>query len=646
MNSVLRSKGLGLALVALFAAVSLNFVLADSASALNGEWLSRKAIRLDTGNGGGASDPNDYFIDPNPFDGEYTYYRQAVNAEGCTQRDEIRFPNSGFNGLDFFYGDNETMAASGFTYVKWGPIGGSSGGTTGTTGQQVACVENFDYGPHNLAESWRRRITFIQSEDGRYLQHITSPERFERIEDVYTNPSQLTPLTRGLLDYISTPTGKNGSVYIRVGDVSSTKICKDLIVLLPNNTQDERFGVEGKPAHQWSAMLFAVRDDPSGETSESMEILLNMSNPNQRCALYHDFVWATKSNVRYPLIVDAPDMLQAQGFVADGGGPITDSTTGNRYAVRDDTGVCGGPLGLDACEQADDSYIMFWGTEYNIPPDPPAGGAVDGSNNPAAGGTRDLYVCEGDGTVNLGNVICPLVRMFDGAARTFYNDWIVPLLAVPPLTSIPGLLELWRDGILPIANILFFLVFLIVVFSQGTSIGVSNYGIKRMLPRLIAIAIIANISFYLCAFAVDFSNILADGISSLIMAPIASLPSVNINFAGGWTGFLQSAGAISLMTAFVAGQGGIIAAAVAIIMPLLLLIAVTVFLLIIRLILIVGFAALSPIILMGFILPGTQRLAGRATMGFLNLLWASAIIAAMVSISGFVVYIIEKAPIP
>jgi hypothetical protein len=284
----------------------------------------------------------------------------------------------------------------------------------------------------------------------------------------------------------------------------------------------------------------------------------------------------------------------------------------------------------------DDGYQLVAGMPTLVPNTLPTPTTPPTTGGP---GGATTYVCEDDSS-GLAHVLCPLVRGLDSLMHWAFNEFILPLLAVPPLTTIQGLQQAWQN-VLVIANILFIVVFFIIIFSQATSIGVSNYGIKRMLPRLVMVAVLANISFYLCVFAVDFSNILAGGISSLILLPLQGLHTPTINFTGGFAGILQGAGAITIIGAFIGAQGGLIAAAAALALPLVMLIALTVLALILRLVVIMGFVVFSPIIFIGYILPGTQRLAGRATMAFLNLLWAGAIVAAMVSLGGFVVYIIE-----
>ncbi len=64
-----------------------------------------------------------------------------------------------------------------------------------------------------------------------------------------------------------------------------------------------------------------------------------------------------------------------------------------------------------------------------------------------------------------------------------------------------------------ISNIVFVIALTVIILSQITGFGVSNYGVKKMLPSLIIVAILVNISFFLCQLAVDISNIVGYGIN-------------------------------------------------------------------------------------------------------------------------------------
>jgi hypothetical protein cdiviTM7_00597 len=67
-----------------------------------------------------------------------------------------------------------------------------------------------------------------------------------------------------------------------------------------------------------------------------------------------------------------------------------------------------------------------------------------------------------------------------------------------------------------IANIGFVIMLLVVVFSQVTNIGISNYNIKKILPKLIVTAILVNFSYLIIGVLIDLSQIAGNGIGALI----------------------------------------------------------------------------------------------------------------------------------
>lgn len=59
-----------------------------------------------------------------------------------------------------------------------------------------------------------------------------------------------------------------------------------------------------------------------------------------------------------------------------------------------------------------------------------------------------------------------------------------------------------------LTNVAFIIFLLITIYSQITGAGLDNYGLKRILPRLIIAVIMVNLSYIICALAVDVSNII------------------------------------------------------------------------------------------------------------------------------------------
>lgn len=108
----------------------------------------------------------------------------------------------------------------------------------------------------------------------------------------------------------------------------------------------------------------------------------------------------------------------------------------------------------------------------------------------------------------VGWIVCPsgslLVTIIDG----IYNV-IVTLLELKPITSEDNspIYMVWsymRD----VANITLVIAMIIAIISQVSGFGISNYGIKKLLPKLVIGAILLNLSFVICAVAVDLSNVL------------------------------------------------------------------------------------------------------------------------------------------
>jgi len=131
----------------------------------------------------------------------------------------------------------------------------------------------------------------------------------------------------------------------------------------------------------------------------------------------------------------------------------------------------------------------------------------------------DAKSCED--TASLGFIVCPLVK---GLAKLndFMWNFVKSLLKISPLrqsdssSSVGGSIYTAWSSIRGIANVLFVIFFLIIIFSQLTGAGVSNYGIKKLLPRIIVAAILVNVSFLIVQISVDLANIFGSGLYDLI----------------------------------------------------------------------------------------------------------------------------------
>ena len=209
------------------------------------------------------------------------------------------------------------------------------------------------------------------------------------------------------------------------------------------------------------------------------------------------------------------------------------------------------------------------------------------------------------GVDGMGWLICPLMNFASNISDSAYSA-ISQFLSIDPKifkndSTSGGLKQAW-DFFRDIANAVFAVIFLWVIFSQISNVGISNYGIKKILPRLIIGALLVNLSFYLCQLAVDLSNILGfslkgvlEGAASGIDTQSAAAGSISTFVAGG----LALAGAALFL---------FLAVSIPTITALLLALLVVLVILIVRQAAIILLIAISPLAFAAWLLPNTENL--------------------------------------
>ncbi len=135
---------------------------------------------------------------------------------------------------------------------------------------------------------------------------------------------------------------------------------------------------------------------------------------------------------------------------------------------------------------------------------------VDSDGNPLPDELPE-NVCQ-DATNSLSWIICSSVQTGGGLVDDLYGA-IENILIVKPITTdtSSSIYQVWQK-VRDLTNFVFVIFILIVIYSQITGVGINNYGIKRVLPRIIISAILVNLSFYICALAVDVSNVIGSSI--------------------------------------------------------------------------------------------------------------------------------------
>ncbi len=237
--------------------------------------------------------------------------------------------------------------------------------------------------------------------------------------------------------------------------------------------------------------------------------------------------------------------------------------------------------------------------------------------------------CDVDG---IGWIVCPVSNFLAWGMDNIF-DLLKGFLVVNPLTTQTdnSPYQAW-NYIRSIANVAFVIAFLIIIFSQLTSVGITNYGIKKLLPRLIIAAILVNVSYYICAIAIDLSNVIGDSLQQVLVNMRQSLDGPNTNDISSWqsiTGFILSGGTLAaaagvgLATSVIA-TGASVGAAIILLLPMLLglLLAVLVALIVLaaRQAVIMMLVIIAPLAFVAYLLPNTEKWFERWRSTFLTLL--------------------------
>ena len=115
----------------------------------------------------------------------------------------------------------------------------------------------------------------------------------------------------------------------------------------------------------------------------------------------------------------------------------------------------------------------------------------------------------------LGWLVCPTTGKIAEATDWLYDkiEGVLQIDPIPPTDDSP-IYQIWKYS-RAVTNIVFIIFLLVVIYSQLTGYGISNYGIKKVLPKLIVVAILMNLSFLICTLAIDVSNIVGNGIRGI-----------------------------------------------------------------------------------------------------------------------------------
>ena len=243
---------------------------------------------------------------------------------------------------------------------------------------------------------------------------------------------------------------------------------------------------------------------------------------------------------------------------------------------------------------------------------------------PAEGdGEEEKNSCGIDG---IGWLVCPVMNFVASLNDAAYSA-ISGFLDIKPAilgdnSNTSGAKQGW-EFFRNIANAIFAVIFLWIIFSQISNVGVSNYGIKKILPRLIIGALLVNLSYYLCRIFVDLSNILGHTLKDALESGAGGIGTGSE--ATGWGS--------AIAAAIVGGVGVVVFAALAVGIPTLIagfFAIMTVFIiLVVRQAGIILLVAISPVAFAAWLLPNTEDLFKKWMKMFRGLLLVFPIISLL-----------------
>ena len=152
-------------------------------------------------------------------------------------------------------------------------------------------------------------------------------------------------------------------------------------------------------------------------------------------------------------------------------------------------------------------------TPPTVSPNPPDSSTPGASANP----TSDIAQCLNNAS-SLGWILCPVLKFVgvaaDGLWNEVANNWLVTDYTTYKADKNNSVYVAWSN-IRNLTNIVFAIMLGIIIVSQLTGVGISNYGIKKILPTLVMTIVLVNISFLICQLLIDVSNVIGGSVESI-----------------------------------------------------------------------------------------------------------------------------------
>lgn len=248
---------------------------------------------------------------------------------------------------------------------------------------------------------------------------------------------------------------------------------------------------------------------------------------------------------------------------------------------------------------------------------------------------------------NLGWVICPVLR-----ATATAGDYAFTFVTQDFMQVEIGLLDSGSGAmqagavVRNIANVLFVVVMLVIIYSLITNQGMSNYNLKRTAPRFIVAVILVQASFLVCQLAVDISNIAGVSAQQILVDNIAKNIGNSAMPVSSEIGNSETE-TLSTITSSVVSKNDLswplLAPLTAVVMSVAVICSILIIILIVRKTLVVALVLLSPLAFVAYLLPNTSDYFTKWLRMFISTLVLFPVVAVLIGTGQIVSASIIKA---
>lgn len=196
-------------------------------------------------------------------------------------------------------------------------------------------------------------------------------------------------------------------------------------------------------------------------------------------------------------------------------------------------------------------------------------------------------------------------------------------------------------------DVILLIALLVVIISEAAGGGLLDaYSVRKALPRLLAAAILINLSIYIVAGLVDISNILGNSIFKVIVSPLQGAGAFKVGPHGEIVPGLILAGGIAAIVSAVAFRslfktsGGSMLIDF-VLVPVLLVFLAVLFTLVIRKTIILALVIFAPVAFALYVLPNTEKWFKKWWSMLLEMLMVFPIIVIMFALSAVMTVLVS-----